>query len=88
MTAACPPPGASASMACTRGLPGSPSASRSAVCRHRTSGLVKMMSISTPKAAMPATHLRNFAAPSGVSGRTVSSGHSLPRSAATAWRTR
>ena len=81
-------PGASASSTFTGAFPSSPDASRSAVCRARTSGLLKISSTVTSRRRRPLTSSLKRLIPRSVRGRLVSSGHSLPRSAAIAWRTR
>jgi class 3 adenylate cyclase len=81
-------PGASASSVFTGGLLSMPAARISAVCLARTSGLVKISSTAASSSRRPVTHSRKRLMPRLVSGRVVSSGHSSPRSAAMAWRTR
>jgi hypothetical protein len=70
------------------GLPSMPAARISAVCLARTSGLVKISSTAASSSRKPVTHSRKRLMPRLVNGRFVSSGHSSPRSAAMAWRTR
>ena len=62
-------PGASASSVFTAALLFVPCASRFAVCLARTSGLVKISSISTSSQASPLTTSLNRAMPVSVSGR-------------------